>query len=416
MAPIGRKRSPQRNVEKDQEVPSQGPTALNKSTVRRTLVLAEKDLLYVWGVLAELRSTGGKGKLTAETTRIQPLLAENLVRLSALYRRICDQQRRLVERKPHLKADYFVGRIRALSHYREAVEKCVAVLRTVGDDFAWFWYQNDRELLINHLRHAPTNNYLTRIGGGGEVSLICGTQMIGGRLLLYHGITSILRVGDFSLFDFDTLRIHSLIETKTMGVSNGMANLKLVGYRPGVTDRSARTKSESRRALDLSEVPESERLRRQMSKMEEAFNSRVPDAHATTEGTLHVAQLNSVAMAYLGRRAVTWRKASKGLLFLILPHGRSRGLTSRLLRKQKLQPEEITIPPQEVASTILHPCSNENQLQLYAIEFSGDATWASGLWQGRSSSADLGSHDRQRFGLVAAQSRLLLRKTPRGRV
>lgn len=70
----------------------------------------------------------------------------------------------------------------------------------MGDAYAWFFYHKNRSELDMHLAHQSTGLFTAGVGGRGELAFIKNNQTFDGLFVVYHGITDMLRVGDFSLY------------------------------------------------------------------------------------------------------------------------------------------------------------------------------------------------------------------------
>ena len=58
----------------------------------------------------------------------------------------------------------------------------------------------NRPELDMHFEHPSTGLFVAGIGGKGEIEFIKNNQNLDGLFVVYHGITDMLRVGDFSLY------------------------------------------------------------------------------------------------------------------------------------------------------------------------------------------------------------------------
>lgn len=92
------------------------------------------------------------------------------------------------------------------------------------------FYQGNFSELEKHFQHESTGLFAIGVGGRGELEFIKTMPIINDCLVLYHGITSMLRIGDFSLYDFrlgivgigelkssrtgDTLQVHAYVTLK----------------------------------------------------------------------------------------------------------------------------------------------------------------------------------------------------------
>ena len=61
------------------------------------------------------------------------------------------------------------------------------------------FYRDSIEELEKHYEHSDNGLFVSGIGGIGEIEFIKANPTINGYLVLYHSITNMLRIGDFSL-------------------------------------------------------------------------------------------------------------------------------------------------------------------------------------------------------------------------
>ena len=171
---------------------------------------AEQDLGRCWETLASLR-TGPDHRLVD----FQIDLAAVLYRLSELYQEIAAERRALIGRKQSYSPRWFARRQAVLAGYQTAIERTLLIGKSMGNAFAWFFYQSQPDLLQKHYSEPHQRVLPTGIGGRGELEFIRQVRSIDGKLVLHHGITSILRVGDISLIDLSKFRVVSIGEIKT---------------------------------------------------------------------------------------------------------------------------------------------------------------------------------------------------------
>jgi len=270
--------------------------------------------------------------------------------------------------------------MRSLGSYACALDAAIQVGREIGDIFAWFWYQNNRDLLVKHLEREKNGSLPPGIGGAGEVSLIKRYQMLNGDFILYHGITNLLRIGDVSLIDTKTLLVRSIAELKTSKLSENELRVTLIGYRP-VTGKPGKPKEFPLLLADAA-VPESQRLKRQMSRMEQAFSPLHSDAKISAQGMLYIDALCELTRAFKRRRLGAWVKADEGLLLFAIAPNRRRSLAARLLESRQFDPTGVEMPPPSLAREFCLEGSTENAFFFDPIETTGDAGWIPLFWLG----------------------------------
>jgi len=266
--------------------------------------------------------------------------------------------------------------MRSLDRYAHALDAAIQIGREIGDIFAWPWYQNNRDLLVRHLEHPKSGSLPPGIGGAGEVSLIKRYQMLHGSFILYHGITNLLRIGDISFIDLEKQLVESIAELKTSKLSEEELRVTLIAYHPGTGNK------EPPLFLADSAVPDPQRLKRQMARMEQAFNPLHSDAKVSAQGMLYIDALFELSRLFRRRKRGAWVKAAEGLLLFAITRDRRRSLTARFLDPRPFDPTGVDMPPPSLAREFWLEGSVENTFIRNLIETTGDATWIPFFWLG----------------------------------
>lgn len=89
------------------------------------------------------------------------------------------------------------------------------------------FYRNENALVEQHLKLQRQPMLPPGVGGKGERLFLENFQNFGGYLTIYHGITSFLRMGDFSFFDPINDRIAATGELKTVSGEKGGHYLRM---------------------------------------------------------------------------------------------------------------------------------------------------------------------------------------------
>ena len=160
----------------------------------------------------------------------QPKLFDAIARLDRKYRAIIQEEKRLVSRKKHLNRSWFKRRMRDLANYRKALREAILVGKSIGDGFAWFFYERDRDLITEHLKHDFHPLLPPGDGRIGERKCLDVFRYMDGHFQLYHGITTFLRLGDCSFVNLKTMRISAIgeVKTKRTGEETLASSLSLV--------------------------------------------------------------------------------------------------------------------------------------------------------------------------------------------
>jgi hypothetical protein len=175
----------------------------------------EIKFLDLWNTLSyfkglNLKDTGEKA------VNFQSDLANCQFSIDKKFREVRSKKKEVRRsRKSYTKEDYLLFD-KQLSNCENALENLIYLGKSLGDAFVWFFFQNDRDILDEHLLHQdeflmPSGN----LGRVGEMGFLQNIKMIDDNLVIYHGITSILRVGDFSLVNLKTHRFTGISELKT---------------------------------------------------------------------------------------------------------------------------------------------------------------------------------------------------------
>lgn len=197
---------------------------MKRKDLQALLMQVEQKYNECWEILASLKG----GKPDKRLSSLQPTLCGALFDLSAQYRKIHQERQSLIARKDGLSASWFVKRQRTLSDQQRCLVEASAIGRAMGDAFAWFFYQNDLELLEQHAR-VPLNLHTPPgLGGIGEIEFVKGIKMYQGYMILYHGITTILRLGDVSLIDLSKPHVVGIGELKTVPLDPGSLKITML--------------------------------------------------------------------------------------------------------------------------------------------------------------------------------------------
>jgi hypothetical protein len=180
---------------------------------------------------AKVRASKG----TEEILKFQPSLAKAIFRLDKLHSQLASERKDLVQRKQALSAHWLRSRLRKIRDLQDSLATAASIGRSLGDGLAWVFYREDPASLSAHSTHDPIRHIPNTTGGRGEVSFIQATQAIDGYFILYHGITTLLRHGDLSVFNLKTGRLAAIGELKTTRV--GPKELSITVALMGAHDR-----------------------------------------------------------------------------------------------------------------------------------------------------------------------------------
>ena len=167
--------------------------------VREKIDCAEKILHECFNMLLDFKHA--RGDIDNILTNFQPKLAECLYDLMLFYQKLCREKDNLISSKGDYENNEFATIMSINASFLEIVKKTIEIGKNLGDAYAWFFYRNNRAELDKHFEHPSTGLYIGGIGGLGELEFIKNANYIEGLYVIYHGITTMLRVGDFSLYD-----------------------------------------------------------------------------------------------------------------------------------------------------------------------------------------------------------------------
>ena len=162
---------------------------------------AEKELIECFEMLLDFRH--GRNNLAKALTEFQPKLAECLYSLMKFYQELKQEKDLLIAQKANIDFDIFTQAMAFNATLSQVVSNTISIGKDMGDAYAWFFYRDNRSELDKHFSHEPTGLFVAGIGGRGELEFIKNNSNIDGLFVLYHGITNMLRIGDFSLYDIE---------------------------------------------------------------------------------------------------------------------------------------------------------------------------------------------------------------------
>jgi hypothetical protein len=252
---------------------------MTKAEFKSLLLKTDEKYHKCWDILATLKT-----KPVESLLLFQPMLCEALLDLSNAYKAIFQERKSLVLRKQKVSPSWFSRRQKLLASRQDAIVEAGAIGRTMGDSFAWLFYRNDMSLLEQHLKHCETKHMPPGFGGIGEKEFVRRVPRIDNFMLLYHGTTTILRLGDVSLIDLKSLRVAGIGELKTTPKKPGELSIALLimGHKEFLPAESTiRIKSSTNTSVTSFPPAMKARLDRQIDRTVKAISS----AHVKKEGS-----------------------------------------------------------------------------------------------------------------------------------
>jgi len=296
---------------------------------------AEATYKWCWEFLREFKRNPTSQIASERLLHFQDKLGESLYSLQICYNYLAQKRKAVYRsnRKRH-RGSYSL-RVQVVEKYLEAIRGTIRIGRQLGDSFAWIFYRREKHLLAKHIASEENFHFPTGLGGIGELRFVQGMKKFGKCFVLYHGITNILRLGDVSLIDLRKNKVAGIGELKTArrSATELAMQLTVLSYK---SDDDALNMIDVPVRVDLQPVawPQvvQERLKRQVSRIQESFEEKASDAHldCSVEGDGKYAEIEAV-----GKRALAegfaFDKLSKGLVVVAL-RARWRRMSDRILR------------------------------------------------------------------------------------
>lgn len=323
---------------------------------------AEMHFIWCWEHFQKLRRHDID---LQDLFQFQVRLTRAFAKLDQTYRMIKAEQERLVGRKAHYRQSWFAARMRKLDLYLNAVKEALGIGRSLGDGFAWIFYRAEPELLDEHGNEQRQLLLPPSVGGIGEQAFIEKLQGVGGMFVLYHAITSFLRLGDVSFFNPATGEIDSIGELKTQHLGGDRYNITL-GFVTGEADhtflKQAKPGKVSPKPHPLDRSVQ-EKLDRQMDQLGRALGKRFSsedDPRVVADSKFHFDVLQHV-LCNSGPKLFAFEQAGPGLMLGAWHPRKQAGLGRRLLRMTG-NVEAAISKAAEAVMPILDPLLEDNAL------------------------------------------------------
>lgn len=284
----------------------------------------------------------------------QPMLAKCLHELMSFYQQLVKEERELVSNKLVMEASEFRICISANSKYKKAVIRLIEIGKSFGDAFSWFFYKDNMDELYKHLEHKKTGLYVSGIGGLGELEFICNNQNIDGLFVLYHGITSILRTGDFSLYSISK-GIVGLGELKTEWNGDVLHISAHISSKIEIHSANESSKTSKTESNPMTQPFNAEKLKKQLIAQDEVFKKKMVDFNRGTQTEYTYVMLNNLAS-----EKISYCLSSDKTLLIMGIREDSDKFSEILLSEEKLD-QHFDSLPEEVKKTVVDG-SNNNQI------------------------------------------------------
>lgn len=256
---------------------------------------AEKRFDKCWSYLVAIKKAKfGDADLTP-LTAFQPLMASALFDLSRFHSVLSKERQERIKNKSQYASKWFARRLALIEREQQRLLEAVQIGRSIGDAYAWFFYQRDREFLRQHLQEPEQNVMSTGIGGIGELEAAKNIRMLGEHFVLHHCVTGILRLGDVTLIDLNEFKVAALGEIKSHSDTPGQVAISVVvmGDKPlrGLSrTKKADFSQATPNVVDQLSASAKARLQRQMGRIKKSHDvaRKDPDAKLSlnSEGSL----------------------------------------------------------------------------------------------------------------------------------
>lgn len=308
---------------------------ISKYQIKEVINNAEHSYEKCWGFLTGLKNFKVNKIDVNIIFEFQPELAETLYQLEKVYKVVHQEKKHLINRKEQLSISWFESRMRLLSKHQETIKKTISVGKCIGDAFAWFFYQKDRKYIREHLKQEEVFHFPPGIGGIGELEFIKNVRSLHNYLVIYHGITSFLRLGDVTLIDVSTFRVAGIGELKSNSKEKGKVEISLIFSGPGIDINKIQksileTKVKTRKMNVPLPSKMQARLERQMKSIGSSFKSMEIISENKIKKNADYSFKKLEELLYSSKRySFVYKKASEGLLLISYMEKR-KSLYSRL--------------------------------------------------------------------------------------
>jgi hypothetical protein len=311
---------------------------ISRADITSVIDEAEGSFRECWNTLSLLGSKDSRdGQKDADLSKglfdFQPTLARTLYDLSEMYRKLHQEKRGIIARKAELTPEWFRHRLALLSEYQGVIKAAISLGKRLGDAFAWIFYVSAQDHLLEHGDHQRQFLLPPGVGGLGEVTFIEGVRAVGGHLVLYHGITSFLRVGDVSYINVKERKVAAIGELKTTEVANGLLNIRLHAVGSSEEDLSffaEDTHHDTKEDIAPPSLPQEmkSRLAKQVASMGDVFEFSGPEGSMELHHDPHIEELGEFCQE-LKPSTYAYRRIGDGLLLFGTRTAR-RSLSSKL--------------------------------------------------------------------------------------
>jgi hypothetical protein len=236
----------------------------------------EKELLSIWDTLEKIKTKRPNEFEPDEMINFQYRLIKVLNDVSRYYDTLSNTRKALEKHKKKIGFKEFLKQKKEVSQLIDFINFLLVVIRSLGDAYVFLFYSLDREYLNTHLTQPSQSLILPRgIGGIGEMEFVKNFKILDGNIVLFHGITNILRIGDFTLFSMKTAKVTAVGELKSGKPDKSTLNLNLtiIGPKQRVKQFEKKQNTEEAEKQDSPfNLPNKERYEKQIKAMADSFD------------------------------------------------------------------------------------------------------------------------------------------------
>ena len=305
-------------------------------SIRKLIDQTQAEYEKCWDFLASWKD-GDRKPSRDEILDFQPRLASAIFNLGEIHEKIARERTSLISRKNSLKPNWFKQRMKRLAAFQNALSEAIKIGRVIGDSFAWMFYQGERNRLRKHYLHEPIFKIPAGIGGRGELAFIKKFGIFNGHLLIYHGITSFLRIGDVSFWNPASNAITAIGELKTGPATESGFGVRLYLIWPESSEALWPRAKDHTDHLEMSNSRwrSEQHLGKQLKAMTAWLNLPRFKHVCEERHEMHFDEFNKVAERLKEKSSVVV-KAGDGLLLVGLRHSQKQSLFTQLLPKRQV--------------------------------------------------------------------------------
>ncbi len=348
----------------------------SQSTVRKRLESASKAFEQCWSTLELMKNPKRIKGSTEAGQRIidfQATLTRALFELGKEYRSLSQEKDRIVKNKLNVDRQWFRRKLKTIARLQADLVKAIAVGKSLGDAFAWFFVRDNPEPLFGHIDHEPIFHSPPGIGGLGELMFVEKIKSFQGLFPLYHGITTFLRIGDVRFFDLRKMQLAVIGEIKTDEIEPGKLRLRLAFM--GLRSRHAPPPFSKR--VSKQDVPLPDRMERRLQKQVLEMGNLLKRAEKPIPNVSLETEHNYAPVATLARLATRERfvtaKAGDGLLLGAYKTRNSTLVKAVGGREQKVPTKALT-RVSEAARQIMSVDLEDNALFISRLHYRDDSS------------------------------------------